>query len=38
VLDVDPDLVAVPDPPHGGHESDGLVGLDHDCPFGAAVS
>src|SRR6516225_4655144 len=35
VLDVDADLVAVADAPHGGNQADGLVGLDHDRPFGA---
>src|SRR5215469_11877587 len=30
VLEVDGDLIAVPDAPHGGNQADGLIGLDHD--------
>src|SRR6202034_2178838 len=29
VLEVDRDLVAVPDAPHGGNQADGLIWLDH---------
>ena len=32
VLDVDADLVAVANAPHGGHQADGLIRLDHDRP------
>jgi hypothetical protein len=32
VLDVDADLVAVANSPHGGHQADGLIGLDHGRP------
>jgi hypothetical protein len=35
VLDVDTDLAAVADAPHRRYQAKGLVGLDHDCPFGA---